>query len=153
MVYLLTEENSELKNRSFPLTQGIRKHLEKTLEGYKGSRATDGWKRLNNLLDFGALTYQEMKRVKNFFDNFVGDKSRADYVLNGGDAMRAWVDNTLATARQTVKDFKQAKKDAGMKNAFRREHTKDRAKNVSEGRTFVVSEAQVRLLREAMDEE
>lgn len=126
MLHILTEGNKELANRRFPLGKGIRKHLQQTLDGYTGDKTTDGWKRLNNLLGMKSVSYQEMKRIKNFFDNYQGTPKSAEYILNGGREMQTWVDNTLNTATKAVHDFKQAKKDAGIKNAFIRPHDKQR---------------------------
>ncbi|MBP5457492.1 MAG: hypothetical protein J6Y37_13450 [Paludibacteraceae bacterium] len=118
--------NRELKNRKFKLPDGIRKHLIRTLETYNGDKTVDGYKRLNNILGMGSIAYNEMKRIKNFFDGYNGDGKTIDYILNGGEPMRTWVDNTLNTATATIRDFKQAKKDAGFKNAFISPHEKDR---------------------------
>lgn len=126
MLHLLFEGNKELQNRRFPLGKGIRKHLQATLDNYTGDKTVDGYKRLNNLLGMNAVNYQEMKRIKNFFDNYAGTPKSAEYILNGGREMEMWVNNTLGTATKNVHDYKQAKKDAGMKNAFIRPHEKDR---------------------------
>lgn len=128
MVYFLFEDgNSELKGKFFPLGRGIRKHLENILRNYNGDKAVEGYKRLNNILSMeNGITYEEMKRIKNFFDNFQGDTNSPEYILNGGQPMALWVTNTLNTATKGIKDFKQTKKDAGFKNAFIRPHEKDR---------------------------
>lgn len=126
MLHLLTEGNKELQHRRFPLGKGIRKHLQATLDNYTGDKTVDGYKRLNNLLAMDAVNYQEMKRIKNFFDNYAGTPKSAEYILNGGQEMQMWVNNTLGTATKNVHDYKQAKKDAGMENAFIRPHEKDR---------------------------
>ncbi len=125
MLHIL-DENNDLKNRVFPLPDGVRKILKKTLSDYKGDKTIDGYKRLNNLLGMENITYQEMKRIKNFFDNYKGTDKSYEYILNGGDAMKTWVNNTLNTATKVVHDFKQAKKDAGISNAFIRSHEKNR---------------------------
>lgn len=126
MLHILNEENSMLKNRKFPIPDGIRKFLNKTLRDYNGSKTIDGYKRLNNILSMQALSYAEMKRIKNFFDNYNGTKNSSEYILNGGDAMKTWVNNTLNTATKAIKDFKTAKKNSGINNSFRREHDKNR---------------------------
>lgn len=128
MIHLLFEDgNSELRHTFFPLGQGIRKHLEDTLQNYHGSKTVNGYKRLNNLLtNEKGVSYSDMKRIKNFFDTYNGTDKSVEYILNGGNEMKLWVNNTLDSATKRVKDFKQAKKDAGIKNAFRREHEKDR---------------------------
>lgn len=126
MLHIITESNKELKNRVFPLPDGVRKILQKTLEEYKGDKTIEGYKRLNNILDMNNISYNEMKRIKNFFDNYKGTDKSFEYILNGGDAMKTWVNNTLNTATKAVHDFKQTKKDAGISNAFIKSHSKDR---------------------------
>lgn len=127
MIHLINEGNSELKNRVFPLAKGIREHLQSVLDGYQGDKTVDGYKRLNNILSMkNGVSYNEMKRIKNFFDNYSGTDKSAEYLLNGGEPMKIWVDNTLNTATKAVHDFKQAKKDAGISNAFIKSHEKDR---------------------------
>lgn len=170
-------ENSELKNRKFPLAKGIRRYLQQVLKNYDGDKSVMGYKRLNNILEMDAISFSEMKRIKNFFDSYTGTDKSAEYILNGGDAMKTWVNNTLNTARQAVENFKQAKKDAGIKNAFIRHHEKERqvrkdkptqvkfkTSNLNkkigdnnnlrfESRNVVcLSEAQVRFLIEAQDD-
>jgi len=127
MLHIITEGgNSELKGRKFPIPDNVRKLLSNTLENYKGDKTIDGYKRLNNLLSMDGISYNEMKRIKNFFDKYNGSDKSAEYILNGGDAMKTWVNNTLNTATKSIHDFKQAKKNAGVKNAFIKTHNKDR---------------------------
>lgn len=125
MIFFLNE-NNDLKNRNFPLPDGVRRILKNTLKQYNGDKTIDGYKRLNNILGMKNISYHEMKRIKNFFDNYHGTNKSAEFILNGGDAMKTWVNNTLYTATKAIRDFKQAKKDAGIKNAFIRHHEKDR---------------------------
>lgn len=125
MLYILNE-NNELKNRIFPLPDGVRKILQSTLNNYKGDKTVDGYKRLNNILGMEGISYHEMKRIKNFFDHYNGTDKSAEFILNGGEPMKTWVNNTLYTATKAIHDFKQAKKDAGMNNAFIKHHSKDR---------------------------
>lgn len=125
MIYFLNE-NNDLKNRNFPLPDGVRRILQNTLNQYNGDKTIDGYKRLNNILGMKSISYHEMKRLKNFFDHYNGTDKSSEYILNGGDAMKTWVNNTLHTATKAIRDFKQAKKDAGIKNAFIRHHEKDR---------------------------
>ena len=126
MLHLIFEGNQELNNRTFPLAKGIRKHLQHTLDNYTGDKTIDGYKRLNNLLNMDSISYHEMKRIKNFFDNYKGTPKSTEFILNGGEQMMNWVNNTLNTATKAVHDFKQAKKDAGISNAFIKPHDKQR---------------------------
>lgn len=126
MLYIINEGNSELKGRKFPLPDGVRKILISILSNYKGDKTVDGYKRLNNVLSMDGIAYNEMKRIKNFFDHYSGSEESTEFILNGGDAMRTWVNNTLNTATTAIHDFKQAKKDAGISNAFIKSHNKNR---------------------------
>ena len=182
MIHLLLEGgNKDLKNRQFPLPKGVRKYLVATLKNYTGDKDVDGYKRLNNVLSMNGIKYQEMKRLKNYFDSFQGDVNSDEYKLNGGDVIKTWVNNTLNTATTAIKGFKQAKKDAGIANAFIKPHTKDRqthskmkptvtkfqttdiTNSISNGngikyesvspKTIYLSENQIRLIKEAQDDE
>ena len=126
MLHLIVEDNSDLKNRVFPIPDGVRKILQKTLNNYNGDKTVDGYKRLNNLLSAENISYRELKRIKNFFDNYGGTDKSVEYILNGGDSMKTWVNDVLGVATQTVHNIKQAKKDAGISNAFIKPHEKDR---------------------------
>lgn len=113
---LLTEENSELKNKSFPIPKEVRKMLQSTLNNYNGDKTVDGYKRLNNILSMDNISYREMKRIKNFFDNYIGTDKSAEFILNGGESMKNWVNATLNQARKAIEGFKDAKKSANMPN-------------------------------------
>lgn len=128
MIHFINEGgNSELKHRVFPLSKGIKKHLMDTLRNYRGDKTIEGYKRLNNLLSMtNGISYSEMKRLKNFFDNYQGTDKSVEFLLNGGEPMKLWVNNTLYTATKAIHDFKQAKKDAGISNAFIKSHEKNR---------------------------
>lgn len=181
MIHLLLEGgNKDLKNRQFPLPKGVRKYLVATLKNYTGDKDVDGYKRLNNVLSMNGIKYQEMKRLKNYFDSFQGDVNSDEYKLNGGDVIKTWVNNTLNTATTAIKGFKQAKKDAGIANAFIKPHTKDRqthskmkptvtkfqtndvTNSISNDngikyesvnpKTIYLSENQIRLIKEAQDD-
>lgn len=127
MIHILTEGNKELKNRIFPLGKEIKKHLINTINTYDGDKTVDGYKRLNNILSMkNGISYNEMKRIKNFFDNYQGTDKSFEFILNGGEPMKLWVNNTLNTATKAIHDFKQSKKDAGIENAFIKTHEKNR---------------------------
>jgi 8-oxo-dGTP pyrophosphatase MutT (NUDIX family) len=64
------------------------------------------------MLKNGVITYQVMKRLKNFFDYFnpqTGDKMQ--YALAGGNAMRQFIEQTLASDRAGVQMTKNVKQD------------------------------------------
>ena len=133
MLHILNEDgNKELKHRKFPLGQEIKKHLQKIYDNFKGDKTNAGYKRLQNILSMeNGIAYNEMKRLKNFFDNYPTTNKSIEYELCGGDLMRLWVENTLNRATKVIHDFKQAQKDAGISNAFIRSHEKDRQNKTS----------------------
>jgi hypothetical protein len=59
----------------------------------------------------GQATYQQLGRIKNFFDNYTGKKEDAPYVLNGEDYMRNWVDQTLDYMRRGDQQTQQINKE------------------------------------------
>lgn len=119
-------ENDDLRHRRFVMPDGIRHHLEKILRGYDGDRTVDGYKRLQTLVNSNSLSFAEMKRLKNYFDHYSGSPENTEFILNGGEAMGNWVNNTLNTARTSVRDYKYALKASGVKNAFRKPHEVNR---------------------------
>lgn len=127
MIHLLNESHDL---SVYPIPDGVRAHLQKVLDAYEKSgrdRSIKGYKRLNNLLSMKNGVYErELKRIKNFFDNYKGDKDSVEYILNGGDVMRSWVETTLYTERKAEKDFKQAKKEGGINNAYIKNHHKEK---------------------------
>jgi hypothetical protein len=175
MLHLLVEENSELKNRKFPIPDGVRDMLQTTLNNYNGDKTVDGYKRLNNLLSNDSITYQDMKRIKNFFDNYQGTDKSAEFILNGGEQMKNWVNSTLNQARNVIDNIKQAQKDI---IPIRKSHEKDRQNhkknkptvakfnvtnqnmldnnvihyNESKLKTICITEKQSKMLTEAMDD-
>lgn len=60
---------------------------------------SEGYKRNQELRGTGYVTYQQLGRIKNWFDNYSGDGKDAPYILNGADYMRSWVDRTLESLR------------------------------------------------------
>ena len=137
MLHLLTETNNDLKNRVFPIPDGVRKILRQTLKNYNGDKTVDGYKRLNNLLSMDNISYYEMKRIKNFFDNYKGTDKSTEFILNGGEPMKTWVNDTLGLATKAVHDFKQTKKDNGVNNAFIKPHEKDRQNKKKKMNPFI----------------
>ena len=59
----------------------------------------------------GQVTYQQLGRIKNFFDNYTENKEDAPYVLNGEDYMRNWVDQTLDYMRRDEQQTQKINKE------------------------------------------
>jgi len=101
--------NQELYNKSYSVPSDVLKYIQATLVSNPNG---DGVKRAKFMLKNGALTYQALKRLKNFFDYFnsqTGDK--AQYALAGGDLMKGFIERTLNADRNAVKTSKEVRRD------------------------------------------
>ncbi len=101
--------NSELYNNKYKIPEKILKHIQFTLIS---NPSGEGVKRAKFILKNGYLTYQELKRLKNYFDYF--DKSKDNiiqYNLAGGDLMRSFIESTLNSERVSVKRSREIKRD------------------------------------------
>jgi len=99
--------NTELLNKQYRIPSDILKDIE---IAKASSPNANGLKRANYLLKNGAITYQAMKRLKNFFDYFnpqTGNKMQ--YALAGGNAMKQFIETTLASDRIGIEQSKKVK--------------------------------------------
>jgi len=72
------------------------------------------------------LSYENMKKIKSFFDNYEGDGTDEKYVNYGGKKMHEWLNKTLENLSKSVYYPKKSRMDAGEENQFKKPHTKDR---------------------------
>ena len=91
---------------------------------------TEGFNRNKELQDKRFIEYKQLKRIKNFFDNFKGNQKEPSFILNGGVEMKNWADNELRKMRDYTKLTKTNKMDAGMTNQFIKPHEKKDFNNV-----------------------
>ena len=128
--------NQKLQGLNWKMPEKLSDHLRRTMNSYKGDKTMDGYKRLQNLIDEPNVSYEGLKRIKNFFDthktanvDYMDDKKQdTEFILNGGSKMRHWVNDTLNRARQGVEAPKKAKHAIGMLNQYQKDdirHTKD----------------------------
>ncbi len=113
--------NSSLENKYWELDEELINHLTRIFNAYKGDENVTGYKRLSDLIDSGECSYQQMKRIKNFFDTYKGTIKETPYLLNGGTKMKQWVDECLSNARQDIKGKKKAMMGVGMDNQFQKD--------------------------------
>lgn len=126
--------NSSLQGYSWDLPEELHGHLKRTMKAYKGDKNVDGYKRLNGLINEPKVSYEQLKRIKHFFDNhstadvdYMDDKKQdTEFILNGSRKMRDWVNRTLGTARDNISKVKNVQKDSGtaIKNTHIDSHTK-----------------------------
>jgi mutator protein MutT len=93
--------NSELYDKTFRVPSDVLKHIQSVLVS---NPTGDGVKRAKNILRSGVITYQGMKRLKNFFDYFnPNTDDKAQYELAGGDLMKGFVESKLKSERDGVR--------------------------------------------------
>ena len=92
--------NSQLYNKNIELPEEVKQYLE---DCYNHVGETDpnieGFKRNKELRDTGYVTYQQLGRMKNWFDNYTGDKTDKPFILNGADYVRKWIETTMQDLR------------------------------------------------------
>jgi hypothetical protein len=104
--------NKDLYNKTIELPKEIVEYLGTCFNHLPNSDSnTEGHNRNQELRNSGYVTYQQLGRIKNWFDNYDGDGTDAPYILNGADYMRDWVNNTLNGMRSIDSNKKQIKKD------------------------------------------
>lgn len=118
--------NKDLKNKYFTATPEVLNKLKSEVSRYRGKEQDKGYKRAKSIIENPKISYDQMKRIKTYFDNYNGDKSDDEYKLNGGDTMKKWVDKTLSNSRDAIHYVKDSQMKAGKENAFKKTHEKDR---------------------------
>ncbi len=135
--------NSKLKNKSFKIPKNIISNLYSIKTRFKNEN-TD---RLDFLLNNDFISYYEMKRLKNFFDNYNGDINDVEYLLNGGVITKNWVNNTLENEREKIKTSKETLTNVGLKNQYKKEYYQDNTKihNIG-GKKIKITENQLKII-------
>jgi len=93
--------NKDLYNKIIDVPKEMLDHLTICFQQVPNSDSSvEGHKRNEELRDTGYVTYQQLGRIKNWFDNYSGDGTDAPYILNGADYMKNWVDSTIQDLRK-----------------------------------------------------
>jgi hypothetical protein len=104
--------NSNLYNKTIELPKEVVEYLQVCFDHIPNSDPTiEGHKRNEELRDTGYVTYQQLGRIKNWFDNYEGDGTDAPFILNGADYMRNWVENTIQGLRKNDNFSNQVQND------------------------------------------
>ena len=117
--------NKELYNKKVKIPDEIREHMRNSFNSISSSPNDEGYKRNNELQNSEEISYQQLKRIKNFFDNFKGTAQDTAFILNGGEYMKNWVNETLRFLRDDIYTIKKNKKEAGLANQFNKSHEKN----------------------------
>lgn len=117
--------NKDLYGKKVPLPEDVLMYLGQCHDAAVGADdSTEGYKRNKELRDSGEVTYQQLKRIKNFFDNFNGHENELPFILNGGHYVKGWVDNTLGSMRDGIELGKEVKSEV-LPNQYNQEHEQD----------------------------
>lgn len=117
--------NKNLYDRKAKLPESLRKHLEDSFNSIQADNNIEGFNRNQELRETGIASYQQLKRIKNWFDGFQGKKEDAPFILNGGDRMNQWCNHVLDHWRAVDHGGKKRKMDGGMENQFIDNHEKN----------------------------
>lgn len=123
--------NKSLYDKEIEFPSDKREHMRKSFHMVKGAdENTEGFNRNKELQGQKFITYKQLKRIKNFFDSFIGNQKEPSFILNGGVEIKNWVDSELRKMRDYIKNTKTNKMDAGMMNQFIDPHEKKDFTNV-----------------------
>jgi hypothetical protein len=69
--------------------------------------------------------------MKNWFDSYNGDPNTNEYILNGGDYMKNWINQVLQSERNNIYQGKKTKSESGMSNQFIQPHEKNNLNTIN----------------------
>jgi hypothetical protein len=117
--------NKDLYGNTIQLPEDVVEYLQQCFDTANTDDSTiEGFKRNQELRDSRETTYQQLKRMKNWFDNFNGLENDLPFILNGGHYVKNWVNDTLGGMRNNVYMGKKIKSEV-LPNQFIQIHTKD----------------------------
>ena len=123
--------NKDLYGHRVSLPEDVVSYLQQCRDAAVGSDdSTEGYKRNQDLVNKREVSYQQLKRMKNWFDNFDGHENDLSYILNGGHYVKSWINKTLDSLRNDVKLGKEVKSEV-LPNQFIQNHEKTNLKNMN----------------------
>jgi len=121
--------NKDLYGHKVPLPEDVVGYLEQCRDAAEGAdETTEGYRRNQELRDSKEVTYQQLKRMKHFFDNFNGHENDLPFILNGGHYVKEWVNRTLGSMRNKIETGKKVKSEV-LPNQYIQPHEKDGLKH------------------------
>jgi len=101
--------NQELYDKTYRIPPEVLKGIQTALVS---NPQGEGVKRAKFMLKNGSMTYQAMKRLKNFFDYFNPQSDDpTQFSLAGGQPMKAFIETTLNQDRAGVARSKEVRRD------------------------------------------
>jgi hypothetical protein len=123
--------NKNLYDTKIEFPSHMRKHMRICFSKVENpDKTSKGYKRNEELQNQHSISYKQLKRIKNFFDNFKGNQEDESFILNGGFELKNWVENELRRMREGIYLTKRNKMDTGMQNQFIDSHEKKDFTNV-----------------------
>ncbi len=117
--------NKDLYGNTVQLPEDVVEYLQQCFDSANTDDSTiEGFKRNQELRDSRETTYQQLKRMKNWFDNFNGLENDLPFILNGGHYVKNWVNDTLGGMRNNVYMGKKSKSEV-LPNQYIKPHEKD----------------------------
>ena len=117
--------NKDLYGNKTQLPEEFVTYLQQCHDAANGAdENTEGFRRNKELRDNREVSYQQLKRMKNWFDSFNGHENDLPFILNGGHYVKNWVDNTLTSMRDGVHNLKQNRSEV-LPNQFIQPHEKN----------------------------
>jgi hypothetical protein len=114
--------NKDLYGKEYDIPPHLLNMIAKGLSKY-ANQSTENVKRAQDLISTGKSTYQQLKRIKNWFDSN-SNTSNPEFHLLGGGAFKGWVDQTLSSDRGAI-DLSKKAKSVAMSNQYNDEHEKN----------------------------
>lgn len=108
----------------------LMKNFQSVTSNNDVDKKVEGYERNLELQNQKTINYKQLKRIKNFFDNFKGNQQDVSFLLNGGIEMKNWVGNELRRMREYGDTIKNNKMQTGMQNAYIKPHEKKDFTNV-----------------------
>jgi len=123
--------NKDLYGKKYELPEEVVGYLKQCNDVAVGADDnTEGYRRNKELRDSGYVTYQQLKRMKNFFDNFNGHDNDLPFILNGGYFVKNWINQTLKSDRDNIERGKEIKSTV-LPNQYIQTHEKGDVRNIN----------------------
>lgn len=104
--------NNRLYDKTFRVPSSVLKHIQAVLVSNPHG---EGVKRAKHILKNGILTYQTLKRLKNYFDYYNPSvDNKTQYELAGGQMMKSYIEQTLNAERDSIDRGDRIKQDIGV---------------------------------------
>ena len=122
--------NKDLYGNTVPLPESVVTYLQQCFDSANGDESTEGFKRNKELREKRQVSYQQLKRMKNWFDNFTGHETDKPFILNGGHYVKTWVNDTLTSMRDGNELGKEIK-SVVLPNQYIEPHQKNNINNLN----------------------